>query len=136
LTKYSNGAFDVVISEGASREASPDERLDDLPPDPEVVDAADVFALLADPARLKLLIALRRQELCVRDLAAICNQGGSAVSHHLRLLRAHQVVRVRRDGRMAYYSLGDAHVRLILDVALLHSHHAPPAARPEHRTER
>ncbi|MEU6576781.1 metalloregulator ArsR/SmtB family transcription factor [Streptomyces sp. NPDC046805] len=125
----------MAIHKDARHETPPNRPQDDLPSDAEIADVADVFALLADPARLKLLIVLRQQELCVRDLAAICHQGESAVSHHLRLLRAHRAVRVRREGRMAYYSLGDAHIRLALDVALLHNHHAPPAAHPERRSE-
>ncbi|MFE0251274.1 ArsR/SmtB family transcription factor [Streptomyces sp. NPDC059010] len=104
---------------------------DSLPCDADVADVADVFALLADPARLKLLLALLEGELCVRDLAAVCEQGESAVSHHLRLLRAHRAVQVRRTGRLAYYRLGDAHVRLLLDVAVTHHDHAPPVIHPE-----
>jgi len=96
-----------------------------LPDDDHLAETADVFALLGDPGRLKLLVALLEGELCVRDLAAACGQGESAVSHQLRLLRAHQVVTVRRSGRMAYYRLADAHVRLLLDVALAHIGHAP-----------
>ncbi|WP_043730678.1 ArsR/SmtB family transcription factor [Streptomyces zinciresistens] len=124
----------MAIPEDAARANPPGPVAESLPEDAEIADVADVFGLLADPARLKLLIVLREQELCVRDLAARCHQGESAVSHHLRLLRAHRAVRVRREGRMAYYSLGDAHVRLLLDVALLHNHHAPPAAHPERST--
>ncbi|WP_020555729.1 ArsR/SmtB family transcription factor [Embleya scabrispora] len=96
-----------------------------LPDGPHLAETADVFALLGDPGRLTLLVALLEGELCVRDLAAACGQGESAVSHQLRLLRAHQVVTVRRAGRLAYYRLADAHVRLLLDVALAHIGHAP-----------
>jgi len=69
--------------------------------------------------------------MCVCDLAAVARASESAVSHHLRLLRAHRVVQVRRTGRMAYYRLADAHVRLLLDVALTHIGHAPAASHPE-----
>lgn len=99
-----------------------------LPEEGRVADAADVFALLGDPGRLKLLVALLEGEMCVCDLAAACGQGESAVSHQLRLLRAHRVVTARRSGRMAYYRLADAHVRLLLDVALAHMEHAGPNA--------
>jgi DNA-binding transcriptional ArsR family regulator len=95
-------------------------------PDPEVVEALaeGVFGLLADPTRLRLLMSLREAgELCVNDLAAATGMGESAVSHALRLLRAHHVVKVRRVGRMAYYSLIDSHVRTLLDVALEHVRH-------------
>jgi DNA-binding transcriptional ArsR family regulator len=103
-----------------------------MPPEPEVAGVADVFGLLADPGRLKVLVALLEGEMCVCDLAAVARSSESAVSHHLRLLRAHRVVHVRRSGRMAYYRLADAHVRMLLDVALTHIGHAPAAAHPEH----
>ena len=83
-----------------------------------------VFGMLADENRLRLLISLLEVgELCVCDLAAASGMSESATSHALRLLRAHRVVKVRRDGRMAYYSLNDSHVRLLLDVAMEHLHH-------------
>jgi len=86
--------------------------------------AEGVFSLLADPNRLRLLVCLLEGgEMCVCDLAAAVGMGESAASHALRLLRAHRVVKVRRSGRMAYYSLTDGHVRLLLDVALEHVGH-------------
>ena len=103
-----------------------------MPADGEVAELADVFGLLADPGRLRVLVAMLEGEMCVCDLAAVAHVSESAVSHHLRLLRAHRVVHVRRTGRMAYYRLADAHVRMLLDVALTHIGHAPAAAHPEH----
>lgn len=92
-------------------------------PDADTVEelAGGVFALLADPGRLRLLMSLLEGgELCVCDLAAAADLGESAASHALRLLRAHRVVKVRRAGRMAFYSLTDRHIRMLLDVALAH----------------
>lgn len=103
-----------------------------MPSDDDIAGLADVFGLLADPGRLRVLVALLEGEMCVCDLAAVARTSESAVSHHLRLLRAHRVVQVRRAGRMAYYRLADAHVRLLLDVALTHIGHAPAASHPEH----
>jgi DNA-binding transcriptional ArsR family regulator len=103
-----------------------------MPPEGNVAEVADVFGLLADPGRLRVLVALLGGEMCVCDLAAVAGASESAVSHHLRLLRAHRVVQARRSGRMAYYRLADAHVRMLLDVALTHIGHAPAAAHPEH----
>jgi len=96
-----------------------------MPSDEAVTSLAEVFALLADPSRLRLLTSLLEGgELCVCDMAAAAGMGESAASHALRLLRAHRVVKVRRSGRMAFYSLTDGHVRLLLDVALEHLGHA------------
>src|SRR3954452_20381104 len=94
-----------------------------VPSEADVVDTADVFGLLGDPRRLKLLVALFDGELCVCDLAAVTGMSKSATSHAVRLLRAHRVVSVRRDGRMAYYRLDDAHVRMLLDLAVVHIGH-------------
>jgi DNA-binding transcriptional ArsR family regulator len=101
-----------------------------MPAEEAVVDTADVFSLLGDPRRLKLLVALLDGELCVCDLAAVTGLSESATSHALRLLRAHRVVAVRRDGRMAYYRLDDAHVRMLVDLAVAHTEHTD-AIHPE-----
>ncbi|MCU1454917.1 MAG: transcriptional regulator, ArsR family [Acidimicrobiales bacterium] len=101
-------------------------RVQETLPAPELIEelANGVFGLLADRNRLRLLMSLLEGgELCVCDLAASTGMSESATSHALRLLRAHRVVKVRRDGRMAYYSLKDGHVRLLLDVALEHLRH-------------
>ena len=86
--------------------------------------ADGVFGVLADPNRLRILLALLHAgELCVGDLAATTGMSESATSHALRLLRAHRAVKVRRDGRLAFYSLLDSHVRDLLSVALDHLRH-------------
>lgn len=95
-----------------------------MPSDEAIESLAVVFSLLADPNRVRMLTSLLEAgELCVCDLAAVCGMSESSVSHALRLLRAASVVNVRRAGRVAYYSLTDAHVRLLLDVALAHVAH-------------
>jgi len=71
---------------------------------------ADVFRLLGDPTRVRLVDALSHGERCVSDLASLVSISESAVSHQLRLLRAARLVRVRRAGRSAYYALDDHHV--------------------------
>lgn len=83
-----------------------------------------MFGLLSDPGRLRLMVALLGGELRVAELATAAGMSESATSHALRILRAHRVVSVRRSGRMAFYALADAHVRLLLDVALAHVEHS------------
>lgn len=96
----------------------------DLPEPESIAQMADVFALLGDGNRVRMLASLcQAPELCVCDLAATTEMSESATSHALRLLRAHGVVKVRRSGRIAYYSLHDDHVRTLLDVALTHVSH-------------
>jgi DNA-binding transcriptional ArsR family regulator len=99
-------------------------------PEAEAVgELAQVFGLLSDPGRLRVITALLEGgEMCVCDIAASCGQSESSVSHALRLLRANRVVRVRRAGRMAYYRLDDSHVRMLLDLALAHVGHGEEGA--------
>jgi len=105
---------------------------DAMPADEDVEQVADVFALLGDPNRLRLLVALLAGgEMCVCDLAASAGMSESATSHAVRWLRAHRIVSSpRRQGRMMYYRLDDAHVRMLLDLALTHTRHTQ-ALHPE-----
>lgn len=83
--------------------------------DATVEAVAEVFKLLGDPTRVRIVDALSHGERCVCDLAALVGISESALSHQLRLLRAARLVRVRRTGRLAYYTLDDHHV-----IGLLH----------------
>ncbi|ADY27289.1 regulatory protein ArsR (plasmid) [Deinococcus proteolyticus MRP] len=85
-----------------------------------VAGSAEMFRLLGDPGRLRLLLALRSGELCVCDLAAVTGASESSVSHSLRLLRASRAVRARREGRNMYYALHDGHVEQLLDMMTAH----------------
>jgi DNA-binding transcriptional ArsR family regulator len=80
-----------------------------------VESVAELFKLLADPTRVRIVDVLSRGERCVFDIASLVGLSESAVSHQLRLLRSARLVRVRRAGRHAYYSLDDHHV-----VGLIH----------------
>ena len=66
---------------------------------------AEVFSVLGDPNRLRLVSALASQELCVCDLAALTHMSESAVCHQLRLFKVMRLVKYRREGRKIYYSL-------------------------------
>lgn len=81
---------------------------------------AELFGVLADPNRLRLLSALANQELCVCDLAAAAKMSESAVSHQLRLLRTMRLVSYRRAGRNVYYSLADTHIVNLYHEVIAH----------------
>jgi len=69
-------------------------------------ESADRARALSDPTRLTLAAALREgEELCVCDLSWIAGRSQNLVSHHLRILRSHGMVRSRRDGKLVMYSL-------------------------------
>lgn len=91
----------------------------------EALALADGFKLLGEPNRIRILYALLEAgELCVCDLAAVVGVSETVVSHSMRLLRAAGIVRNRRDGRMIYYRLDDAHVRMLLDLSREHLAHS------------
>jgi DNA-binding transcriptional ArsR family regulator len=82
---------------------------------------AQIFRLLGDPTRVRLLDALTHGERCVCDLAALIGLSESAVSHQLRLLRGARLVRVRRAGRLAFYALDDHHVAGLIHDTRTHA---------------
>ena len=85
---------------------------------------AELLALLSNPTRLRMLLALQpgkaspRAELCVCDLATACGASKSLTSHQLRLLRTSGLVRQRRAGRLMFYRLADGPLlSLLVDIA-------------------
>lgn len=91
-----------------------------LPDDREIAALAETFRVLGDPTRLRIVLALAREEMCVCDLATLIGVSVSAVSHQLRLLRGMRLVKYRKDGKMVYYSLDDAHIENIIGEAQTH----------------
>jgi len=91
----------------------------------EAVDLAEMFRLLGDPTRVRILFSLLEAgELCVCDVAAVVGTSETKVSQAMRLLRGAGVVRNRRDGRNVFYRLDDAHVRMLLDLSREHLSHS------------
>lgn len=86
----------------------------------EVAGLSELFKVLADETRTKILYLLSCQELCVCDLADTLDMSMPAVSHHLRLLRVMRMVKYRREGKMVYYSLVDDHVVQLITLAQVH----------------
>jgi len=91
-----------------------------LPDDISVQAATRILGIVADPTRLRLLSVLSAEELCVRDLAIVVGISESAVSHQLRLLRAHRLVTFRKEGRIAYYRLLNQHITSLIASAIDH----------------
>ena len=81
---------------------------------------AETFKVLGDPTRVRILDAVSRSELCVRDIAGQLHLTESAVSHQLRLLRGMRLVRPRRAGRLVYYHLDDDHIVRLFEQGLKH----------------
>jgi len=82
---------------------------------------AELFKTLGDTTRVKILCALMTGELCVCDIASVVGLSESAISHQLRILRNHRLVKYRRDGKIVYYSLADSHVESLFGQGMEHA---------------
>ena len=83
-------------------------------------DLAETFRVLGDLTRVRILMALVGSESCVRDLAEGLDLTDSAVSHQLRILRNSRLVKFRKEGKNALYSISDGHVSTIFREGLEH----------------
>jgi ArsR family transcriptional regulator, lead/cadmium/zinc/bismuth-responsive transcriptional repressor len=81
---------------------------------------ADLFRLLGDPSRLRIVVACLRTPLAVSDIADRLGLSVSLVSHHLRLLKGARLVRADRQGKQVYYEADDAHVRRMVEDMVTH----------------
>ncbi|HEY0970628.1 MAG TPA: metalloregulator ArsR/SmtB family transcription factor [Gemmatimonadales bacterium] len=91
-----------------------------LPPSERLASLAATLRALGDPTRLLIVTALTAEELCVCDIATLVGVSRSAVSHSLRTLRQLRLVRYRKVGKIAYYSLDDGHVADLVRDGLQH----------------
>ena len=87
---------------------------DTMPEDTELYDLAELFKVVDDSTRIRILFVLFEAEVCVCDLAKVLNMTQSAISHQLRILKANKLVNSRREGKSVFYSLADGHVRTII----------------------
>jgi ArsR family transcriptional regulator len=78
------------------------------------------FKAIADPTRMKILYALRFNELCVCDISIILNMNQSAISHQLKTLKENNLVKSRKDGKTRFYQLADQHVHDLFALSLTH----------------
>lgn len=84
---------------------------------------AQLFSILGDGTRMRILFLLRNAEVTVQSLADELQMTHSAVSHHLRLFRPYQLVRSRKEGRNVFYSLYDDCVWNLLEAGVSHFQH-------------
>lgn len=86
----------------------------------QLYDLADLFKVLGDSTRIRILCALYNGEMCVNDIAQELGMTTSAISHQLRTLKQSRLVKFRRDGKTIYYDLDDDHVFSILRQGMEH----------------
>lgn len=95
--------------------------------------AAEVFSLLSDPTRIRIILALRGGELAVGQLAELIGKNPTVVSQHLAKLRWGRVVQARHEGTRVFYSLLDEHARRLVTHAVFQAEHAVGAVPAHHR---
>lgn len=83
-------------------------------------DLADLFKLMGDPTRIKILFCLSKKEMCVLDIAELIGMTHSAVSHQLANLKSSRMVKAIKRGKEVYYSLDDDHIEKLFDLAIEH----------------
>lgn len=86
-----------------------------------IVEVAKIFKALSDETRVKIAFALAIEaELCVCDVANIVGSSVASASHHLRIFKKLGLAKVRKEGKLVYYSLDDDHVQQLMLLALTH----------------
>ncbi|MCX6384009.1 MAG: metalloregulator ArsR/SmtB family transcription factor [Actinobacteria bacterium] len=91
-----------------------------MPEEEKLYELSELFKILGDTTRVKIIWALFESEMCVCDISALFNMTQSAISHQLRTLKQARLVKFRREGKVVYYSLDDEHVKLLFDCGLIH----------------
>ncbi|WP_280233610.1 ArsR/SmtB family transcription factor [Nocardia cyriacigeorgica] len=104
-------------------------------PDDELDLVVEIFRMLADGTRIRVLWALTSGELSVNELAEYVDKAPASVSQHLAKLRMARLVRTRRAGTTVYYSIDNPHVRQLVIDAIHNAEHAGPGVPPHHRRD-
>jgi ArsR family transcriptional regulator, zinc-responsive transcriptional repressor len=106
----------------------------DLVPEPDQVDlAVEVFRMLADATRVRILWVLRDGERSVNDISEVLAKPQSAVSQHLAKLRLARLVVPRKQGVQVFYALANDHIRQLVADAVHHAEHSGPGVPSHHQ---
>lgn len=97
--------------------------LENKPSKEELERLSQVFKLLGDLTRTKILWVLDKNEMCVCDIANVLNMTKSSISHQLALLREAGIVEYRKVGKEVYYRLDDFHITKLYEIGIEHIDH-------------
>lgn len=86
----------------------------------QLMELADLYKLVSDYTRVRILTVLAKGELSVNEIAENLNMSQSAISHQLRLLKSGKLVKNHREGKQIIYQLDDDHVKTIIEVGMEH----------------
>ena len=105
-------------------------------PDCQYVElAVEVFGMLADATRVRIILALRDEELSVNRLAELLDKAPASVSQHLAKLRLARVVSTRQDGTRIFYRLANEHASQLVTDAIFQAEHSLSVSPRHHRTD-
>jgi len=96
--------------------------------------AVEVFSMLADATRVRIILALQEEELSVNHLADIVEKSPAAVSQHLAKLRLARIVLTRQEGTKNFYRLANEHARKLVTEAVFQAEHSLSSDPAHHRT--
>ena len=82
-----------------------------------------LFKAFSEPIRIKILLAMLYNEICVQDLATLLKVSQPRISNQLKLLKLHKLVKTRKEKNNVFYSLDDKHIKDILSIGLSHINH-------------
>lgn len=91
-----------------------------MPDDEKLFNLAEFFKVFGDSTRIRIITSLLSGPMCVCDISELLGMNQSAISHQLRLLKTHRLVKSRREGKSVFYALDDDHVQAILFQGLSH----------------
>jgi len=91
-----------------------------MPCDEQIENLSNLFKVLGDQTRSKILYTIEENELNVTQICECVGMNKSAVSHQLRILRDAKLVKAKKDGKEVYYSFDDDHITTIFKFGLEH----------------
>ncbi|MEG0034477.1 MAG: metalloregulator ArsR/SmtB family transcription factor [Bacilli bacterium] len=86
----------------------------------EITDVSNLFKIIGDPTRLKILWVIKEKEVCVCDICNLMDMSKSAISHQLAVLRASNLVTFYKEGKSVFYKLADGHIEKLIDICREH----------------
>lgn len=89
----------------------------------ELVNLSELFKMLGDLTRIKIMWTLDKHEMCVCDIANVLNMTKSSISHQLAILKSAGIVKYRKSGKEVYYTLDDEHINKLYEIGLEHIEH-------------
>ena len=92
-----------------------------MPESDMLEETSNIFKMLAEPSRLKIVLALLEGEMCVYHIVNAVGGKQSAVSHQLRILKDGRVIKARRDGQNVVYSIADEHIAQMVAIGIEHA---------------